>query len=153
MEQARRENYLDLRVTTPGFEGMYVRCRALTSSEIDSAIKRSEGKEEPGVFSAIDTLVASCVGIWEDSEGKGVSPVEGFSGVVDLDTGNLSGDLPTFSSPELAEALGLGDPSAEGALRALLAPHSALRVIPYADALADFSTGANESVVRANRGN
>ncbi|MEO6205217.1 MAG: hypothetical protein ABIO67_07545 [Mycobacteriales bacterium] len=153
MEQARRENYIDLRVTTPGFEGMYVRCRALTPTELQSSLERDTVGEHAAITSALDSLASTCIAVWEEVDGKGVSPVDGFSGVIDVDSGNQSGDFPTFASPELAEALELKDGSAEGCIRAVLAPHSGLRLMPYADALGDFSTGANESVVRANRGN
>lgn len=153
LAQARRENFIDMRVTTPAFEGLYVRCRAMTPQELNAAIERNAGKDEAGVSSAVDVLVSTCVGIWEEVDGKGVSPVDGFSGVIDLDTLDLSGDLPTFSSPEMAEALGLDEQSAEANVRALLAPNSALRLMPYSDALQDFSTGANETVVRTARGN
>lgn len=153
LDQARRENFVDLRVTTPAFEGLFVRCRSMTPDELNSAIDRNAGKDDAGIASAIDTLVSTCVGVWEEVDGKGVSPVDGFSGVIDLDTMELSGDLPTFSSPEFAEAFGLEDPSAEATVRALLAPNSALRLMPYADALGDFSTGANATVVRTARGN
>lgn len=153
LEQARRENFIDLRVTTPAFEGLHVRCRAMTSSELNAAIERHGGKDEAGVEMAIDILTATCLGIWEEVDGKGVSPVEGFSGVIDLETLELAGDLPTFSSPQLSEGLGLSEQSAEANVRALLAPHSALRVISYGDALQDFSTGANANVVRTARGN
>lgn len=153
LEQARRENYLDLRVTTPGFEGFFVRCRALTTTELSTSVDRHSGKDEAGVASAIDTLVATCLGVWEDVDGKGASPIDGFSGLIDLDTMVMSGDLPTFSSPELAEALGLSDLRAEAVVRAVLAPNSGLRLMPYADAVADFSTGSAADVVRTARGN
>jgi len=153
MARARAANYIDLRVTTPGFEGMFVRCRALTPTELLASIERSTGKDDAAISSAVDSLVSTCVGIWEESDGKGVSPVDGFSGVLDLDTGSMGGDFPTFSSPELSEALGLNEVTAEACVRAILAPHSGLRLMPYADALGDFSTGAEENVVRTARGN
>jgi hypothetical protein len=153
LAQARRENFVDLRVTTPAFEGLFVRCRALTPAELTAALNRHSGKDEAGIAAAVDALVATCIGIWEESDGKGVSPVERFSGVIDLDTMEMTGDLPTFSSPELAEALGLDEQSAEANVRALLAPNSALRLVSYSDALGDFSTGANTEVLRAARGN
>lgn len=152
LEQARRENFIDLRVTTPAFDGLFVRCRSLAPSELAAAMTRKG--EEAGVESAKDVLVSTCIGIWEEVDGKGVSPVDGFSGLIDLDTMELSGDLPRFSSPELAEALGV--PAAEGSsgtLRALLAPNSSLRLMPYADAVADFTTGTNDKLVREARGN
>lgn len=153
LAQARRENFIDLRVTTPAFEGLYVRCRALTPTELNTALTRHDGKDEAGIAAAIDALVSTCLGIWEEADGKGVSPVDGFSGVIDLDTMELSGDLPTFSSPELAEALGLDEQSAEANVRALLAPNSGLRLIAYSDALGTFSTGANSEIIRTARGN
>ena len=152
LEQARRENFIDLRVTHPAFAGLFVRCRALSSADF-SEITRHEGKSDAGIQMAIDALVSSCVGIWEDVDGKGVSPVDGFSGVIDLDTMSLSGDLPTFSSPELAEALGLDVQSAEANVRALLAPHTDLPLMTISDALQEFSSAANENVVRTARGN
>lgn len=153
LERARRENFVDLRVTTPAFEGLFVRCRAMTPDELAQSMERNEGKDAAAEAWAIDLLAATCLGIWEDVDGKGVSPVEGFSGVIDLDTMQLSGGvLPTFSSPELAEDLGV-EPSAGACVSALLAPNSGLRLLPYGDALTDFSTGANESLVRTARGN
>lgn len=153
LEQARRENFIDLRVTTPAFAGLFVRCRAMTPSELDQAYTRQSSKDNAGVEMAIDLVVSTCVGVWEEVDGKGVSPVDGFDGSIDLSTMILTGDLPTFSSPELAEAFGLPDASAEASVRALLAPTSELRLMPYSDALQEFSTGANADVVRSARGN
>lgn len=153
LEQARLQNFLDMRVTTPAFEGLHVRCRAMTPEELNEAIERQKGKADAGIAMGLDVLVSTCVGIWEEVDGKGVSPVDGFPGVIDLNTLELSGPLPTFSSPELADELGLEEHSAEANVLALLAPHSRLRVMVYSDALQDFSTGANENVVRTARGN
>lgn len=152
LEQARRENFIDLRVTTPAFEGLYVRCRAMTPEELASSFDRNQGKDTAAEGSALDVLAATCIGVWEEVDGKGVSPVDGFTGVIDLDTMALSGDLPTFASPELAEDLGV-EPSAGACVRALLAPNTGLRLLPYGDALSDFSIGANESIVRTAPGN
>lgn len=149
LDQARRENFIDLRVTTPAFEGLHIRCRAMTKQELEAAIARDNANDA----GTIDVLVETCLGIWEEVDGKGVSPVDGFSGLVDLDTMELSGDLPTFSSPELAEALGLVEQSAEATVRALLAPTDTPRLARYGGTLLDFSTGANEQIVRAHRGN
>lgn len=153
VDRARRENFIDLRVPTPAFDGLFVRCRALTSTDLNSIVDRHQGKPDAGVQMAIDALVASCLGVWEESDGKGVSPVDGFSGVIDLDTLALSGDLPTFSSPELAEALGVDEASAGAAVRALLATSSDLPLMTLSDALEEFSTRSNENVVRTTRGN
>ena len=153
LAQARSENYIDLRVTTPGFEGLFVRCRAMQSAELNTAIDRHAGKPDAGIAMGIDILAATCMAVWEDVDGKGVSPVEGFSGLVDLDSGAASGDFPTFASPELAEAFGLDEPSAEAIILALLAPTTSLRLMPYSDALQEFSVGSGESVVRTARGN
>ena len=153
LDQARRENYVDLRVTTPAFAGLFVRCRAIGPAELDAAFGRHSGKDNAGVEMAIDLIASTCVGIWEEVDGKGVSPVDGFTGEIDLATMALAGELPTFSSPELAEALGLSDPSAQASVKALLAVTSDLRLMTYSDALQEFSTGANASVVRAARGN
>lgn len=149
LAEARRQNYLDLRVTTPGFEGLFVRCRALEPAELNATLNRHKG-DEAGIAQAVDVLVSTCLGVWEETDGKGASPVDGFSGLVDLGSLELSGDLPTFSSPELAEALGV-DATAEAVVRALLAPHSALRLMTYSEAVVEFSTGANVKVLREAR--
>lgn len=153
LDQARRENFIDLRVTTPAFEGLFVRCRAMAQTELDAAVTRHSGKDAAAIEMAVEILTKTCVGIWEEVGGKGVSPVDGFSGVIDLDTMELSGELPTFSSSELTEELGLDELSASANVRALLAPHSDLRLMPYSDKLQEFSLGSEENLVRSARGN
>lgn len=143
---------VDLPVQDPAYDGLFVRLRALSAEEITEAEARHRGTSDPGMQQALDLLVAACVGVWEQVDGKGVSPVDGFPGVMDLDSGTLSGALPTFSSPELAEALGV-EPSAAAVVRALLGARSSLGVIAYAEALFEFSNVSSEQLLRQARGN
>lgn len=154
-EQARRENHLDLRCTTPAYAeaGLHVRFRALTPDELGRAMENHKTDAEAGIEQALDVLVSTCIGVWQEDGGKGISPVDGFDGVIDLATGDLTGSLPKFSDPRLAEALGVADGTAASVVVALLAPNSRLRLMPYADQVADFSTGANDKVLRDASGN
>lgn len=149
LEQARRENYLDLRATTPAFEGLFVRCRGMTKPELTAALDRETDTDED----TIDALVSTCIGIWEEVDGRGVSPIDGFDGVIDLATMELTGKLPTFSTPELSAAFGIKDGTAGANVRALLTPQDGPRLGMYADALLNFSTGMDQEIVRTARGN
>ncbi len=151
LDAARREAYVDLACPVP-FDGWYVRCRALTAEEISTAGSRHEGKPDAAVHSNIDALVLTCLGVWEELDGQGVSPIDGFTGRVDLRSGALTGALPTFSSPELAEALEV-EPAAEAVVRQLLAHPSDAALLQPGEALVDFSMNSNEKVTRAARGN
>lgn len=147
LDRARRNNYRDLRA--PAFDGLHVRCRALTQAELQAALKRPDETEQ-----SIDVLTTTCLGVWQEVDGKGVSPVDGFSGVVDLDTGTLSGELPTFRSQELADALDVGDLGKAGVgalVRALLAPNSDLPLGRISTELLEWSAGTNEQVMRDAR--
>lgn len=149
LEQARRENYIDLRATAEAFEGVYVRCRILSKPELLSVMERDDTNDAD----TIDVLVLTCIAIWEEVDGKGVSPVEGFDGQINLETGEMTGKFPTFSSPELTEAFGLTEQSAEANVRALLAPQGGPRLGVYGSKLFQFSTGAGDEVTRTARGN
>lgn len=149
LEQARRENYIDLRAGAEAFAGVYVRCRIMSKSELLAAMERDDTNDAD----TIDVLVLTCIAIWEEADGKGVSPVDGYDGQIDLETGEMTGRFPTFSDVELAEALGLTEGSAEASVRALMAPQGGPRLGIYGSKLYQFSTGAGEDVTRAARGN
>lgn len=145
LEAGRRAAFIDLACGEP-FDGFYVRCRALTTAEIGSL------SEQPGdpIESHISALTLACLGVWEEVDGKGVSPIDGYSGLVDLGTMVAAGPLPTFADPELAVALEC-DPSAGAAVRALLAHPSDAAIVNYGEALVSFSMRATAKVVRDAR--
>lgn len=153
LAQARARNWIDLRCTAPGMDGLYVRFRALSADELSDITERKNGRNA-GIETALSVLSWTCAGVWEDNgDGFGVSPIDGFDGRLNLATGEVTGSLPTFSDPALGEALGCDDATAAAAVRALLAPSSDLRLMPYADQVVDFSTGANEKLARDSSGN
>lgn len=154
LEQAQAAAYIDLKPFAPGFDGLYVRCRALRPDELDRSMEQHKDEPQAGVAQAIDLLVMTCLGIWEDVDGKGLSPVDGFDGTVDVKTGTMAGRFPTFSDPQLAEAFGVENGSAASAVRALLAPHgSDLPLTSYSQEILQFSTAARAELVAESRGN
>lgn len=147
-EQARARNYKDFPV--PALD-LFVRCTPLSSAQLQSALKRDDDVE-----SAIDVLAATCVGIYEVADGKGVSPVDGFGGVVDIESGHLSGTLPTFASQELADALDVGLLSEVGVgalVRAVVATKSDLQVSAMGAELTEWSASIAQRTVADTRGN
>lgn len=148
VEAARARNFKDYPV--PALD-LVVRVTALSSAQLQAALKRGDDLE-----GSIDVLVDTCVGIYEVADGKGVSPVDGFIGVVDLASGQLSGDLPTFRSQELADALGVGELREVGVgalVRALLATKSDLAIGGLAAQVTEWSAGLTEDTASEARGN
>lgn len=154
LAEARERAYLDLIPFAPSLSDLRVRCRALRPDELDRSMRAHADDDTPGVSQALDMIVTTCVGIYEVLDGKGVSLVESLNGTVDLKTGKVSGVLPTFSTPELGEALGVEDGTAAAAVRALLAPHdSDLPLTSYGQEIMRFSTAADAELVAAAPGN
>lgn len=148
VEAARARNFKDFPV--PALD-LVVRCTALSSQQLQDALKRGDDVE-----SAIDVLSSTCVGIYEVQDGKGVSPVDGFSGVVDLDNGVLSGTLPTFGSQALADALDVGNLADVGVgalVRAVVATKSDLAISNMGAALTEWSADINSETAVETRGN
>lgn len=117
---ARAARFVDLPV--PGVEALFVRYRPVSLEVISKAAERHrKGGAERALRQHLDVLVAACEGVWEERDGKGVSPCDGFDGVIDLDTRALSGDLPSFKDEALGEAVGAADPTAWAVVTALYA--------------------------------
>lgn len=146
LEQARAARFVDLPV--PGLDGVYVRYRALTGPQLErigDSARRAGSKKQPRrdtpalLAASIDALVDACVGVWETVDGKGKPVVDGdlFDGVVDLDTRELTGTLPTFSDPELADELGVESGRAGDVVTALYVADG--DVIGTADAVVTHS--------------
>jgi hypothetical protein len=173
LDAARAARFVDLPV--PDVEGVFVRYRALPAKSLDAIADRysppSNGQRnrprrrpdrDPAVLSAsIDVLVDACVGVWELSEDDhgepvGIAVAEGFSGHLSRDEDGrwqLSGELPTFSDPELAEELGLDpdDTSAGATVRALYVAEGDL--IGASDAVVTHSGTSGEDLLAEARGN
>lgn len=151
--KARAARYVDLPV--PGLEGVYVRYRPLEARELEANSKSAaKRKDTPAVLAAsVSTLVDACLGVYEVTGEQGVSVVQadGFDGVVNLETGEVSGTLPRFSDPELGEEVGATAASAGAAVLALYGTD--LDVIGSADAVIDHSGKSGEELLKEARGN
>ncbi|MCW2957135.1 MAG: hypothetical protein JWO69_2004 [Thermoleophilia bacterium] len=147
VEAARSRNFKDLPI--PALD-LVVRVRPLSNAELKAALDR-----EDEIDGAIDVLTTTCIGVYEVQDGKGVSPVDGFSGVVDLGSGHLSGTLPTFGSQELADGLGLGPIREVGVgavVRAIVATKSDLAIDQLGGQVIRWSGSISQDVA-ATRGN
>lgn len=151
--KAREARYVDLPV--PDLEGVYVRYRALRAEELEANAKSaSKRKDSPAVLVAsVATLVDACLGVYEVRDGEGVSVVEddAFDGAVNLETGEVSGTLPTFSDVALGEEVGAEPGRAGNVVLALYSTDG--DVIGTADAVITHSGRNGEELLREARGN
>lgn len=146
VQGAREARFVDLAV--PGVDGVFVRYKALPASQLEQTGKRaSKLKNGAGLTAALDILAHACVGVFElDSEGVGVSPIEGFDGQVDAETRELTGKLPTFADPELGEELDAEGDTAAATILALYVTDG--DVVLTADEVMDHSAKAGEELSR-----
>lgn len=150
---ARSARYIDLPV--PDVEGVFVRYRALPADRLEAAAKRNRNRRDvPAVLGAsLDVLVDACLGVWEADGDGGRSPVEGYDGELSRDESGrlvLKGELPTFGSPELGEALGATEERAAAVVLALYIAEG--DVIGTADAVVTHSGASGEELLSEARG-
>lgn len=152
LDAQRRARTVDLPVPDTD---LWVRYGTVTPAQVEAASKRRRATAglSTGEQQSIDVLVTACQGVWETDGDGGRSPLPEFPGVLVPGEDSrlvLTGDLPTFSSPELADELGTEHRAADVVL-ALYG--SGWAVLDAAAAVLSHSGADDSSLLEQARGN